>query len=164
MPKRGGDIFFGFFTVISYRTWTTVTSILEKKVKLSSEQGSHFTFFLNTFPLPSSILSLHLFCFLLLLMTVVLSFTGSDVPQFNQFILGHGARLHQSMPWGSHCPRARPVRASGQVTWTWSSNCHPKDWHSWTPVPTTIFGSLSITWKSNLLDLSPELCTSWEVS
>lgn len=92
-----------------------VPSNLEKKLKLNYEEHSHFTLFMNTFSLPSSILSLHLFFFVLLLVIVMFSFVGSDVPQFIQFVLGHEAVLQRLVPWGSPCHRALFVRTSGWV-------------------------------------------------
>lgn len=75
-----------------------------KNLKFNYEEHSHFTLFMNTFSLPSSILSLHLFFFVLLLVIVMFSFVGSDVPQFIQFVLGHEAVLSSVS-----CPGAAPV-------------------------------------------------------
>lgn len=165
MSKRGGDLFFRYFYSNKLQNLNQGDKYFEKKVKLSCEQGSYFVFFICTYPFPSSILSLNLFCLVLLLMPVMFSFTGSGVPQFNQFILGHGACLHHFMSWGSHCHRPRPHgdRRHRDGAPGSSPNCHPKDCYGWTPVTIIVFGSLSITWKS-YLDLSPDLCTSREVS
>lgn len=151
--------------------WIMVPSILEKKLKLNYEEHSHFTLFMNTFSLPSSILSLHLFLFVLLLVTVMFSFVGWDVPQFIQFVLGHEAVLQCLVLWGSPCHRAllwehQDGWEAGDRAMSCGSSCHlhPQNWHSWKRTPRIIFGSLSIMWKRYLLHLSTDLCTSWEVS
>lgn len=109
--------------------------------------------------------------FVLLLVIVMFSFAGSDVPQFIQFVLGHGAGLQCLVSWSS------PTRehflwehqdgweAGGGATGSGSiCHLHPKNWHSWKRTPRITFGSLSIRWKVCLLHLSTDLCTSWEVS
>lgn len=168
MPKRGGDLFLFFyiyiFTVISCRTWSRVTNILEKKkkAKLSYEQGSHFVFFINTFSSPPAFFPCTSFALYSFQWQWCSALQGQECPSLTS--LYWDMEHNSTIP----CPGADTTehwdRWHGDAAPGSSSNCHPKDWHSWTPVPIIILGSFSITWKSYLLDPSPDLCTSWDVS